>query len=183
MKRHVICLIIVILFGLVLIVFSKDGDMEQITYIDLVKARSIKMTEYDKFDPELEKYTNTGILFESSIIDLGVYIRYVEKGSHVRIRWGDLEKEIKMEEGFSYLKWRPNHSSFIYSQFLFDSGGDFGECSLHYVTVNATKKAITLKDKVISSRQADTDLAWSNDGRYYVCLASKNSLVWQSKIP
>ncbi len=190
MQRHVIFLIIVILFGVAFIVYSKGDDTEAIKYIDLVRARSIEMNEYDKHDPELEKYTKEGILLESSFNDLKVYLSYVEEGCYLTIIWGNLKKEIKMEEGFSYLKWRPNHPSFIYSQFLYDSGGDFGECSLQYVTVSASKKAITLEDKVISPRQADTDLAWSNDGRYYV-YSEYSSLrikdfetgkVWASKL-
>lgn len=165
--------------------------MESIFYLNTVTATEFDTNSYNNILREYyEQATEKGILFNSDKLNLKAFLNRKSGRSDIQIVWEKSTLNIPVKGQVGYIRWRPKHSSFIYSLLDEDSEGDFGTSSMHYVDLNYFNKKIIVKDLEITSHQVDTDLGWSSNGKYYAysetsSLRIKNfdtGKIWATKL-
>lgn len=116
-------------------------------------------------------HTPNGVIYQSEIPGLKAILDLETKNNHestvITIVWGKMVKELTFDGPVSYIRWRPKHCGFMYSLFDEGSGGDFGTSSLHYVEISISDGQILVNDREVTSHEIDTDMGWSNSGKYF----------------
>jgi hypothetical protein len=152
-----------------LIDFGQANSQERNIYLESVTAYEYDYPSYKELTRGRygERYEGKS-LFRSDTSNLYALLDREEGKSQITVVWGNLTKDLWIRGPVSYIRWRPNHTGFMYSLFHLGSPGDFGTCEIHYVNVVNLGGEIKAEDIIIDSKQMDTDLEWSRDGKFYV---------------
>lgn len=167
MKREKL-IILMILLTITLFIGVKSQGHENVTFIQ--KMLTAKPSSYpeDQFWEKFGVIEDNTLLYYSTINDLRIYF---QDSSTITVCWGQLSETLSTNSLENYIinvYWRPGYSGFVYSKFEEDEdGGDIGSCSMYYVDIKKIGRKLELTETPLLLRVFDTDLAWSNDGKYF----------------
>jgi hypothetical protein len=170
-----------VLFYLICFPMSTFGEnnrpKEALLYLDSVVANEYNFNTYLNLALKMGGLSSEkGMLFKSDGKDLKAFLKHESNHTNILIEWKDSKLNIPIKCDDCNIMWRPKHTGFMYNLF-YESGGDVGTGSFHYVSLEYINGKIIYIDTEITSDEIYTDLGWSSDGKYYAFSSGASLMI------